>query len=428
LIEESKNSGKGPETSWRNNSIFICLLVMLFSLVISRGALSVSLLIFLGLCIVHKNFAQQVNAFVKTPFLLLFSLLFFIPFLSGLWSSDIGKWSDVVRIKLPLLAFPLAFAGNWKLSQKQWLYIAATFLAMVFGGCVWGLLHYAQNTEEVHAGYLRAKTILTPLENDHVRFSWMVSVAAILCVLLVQTVQGIKSKALLIFLLFFFAVYLHILSARTGIVSLYIFLAFYAIWHLVRMKNRKLTITLVAFLISLPFLAYVTLPTFKARARYILYDFSFVQKGEYLPGSNDGARVMSLKAGWQLVKQNPLGVGAGDIMHEADNWYAVNVPHVLSTDKFYPSSEWLMYGGFAGWVGVILFTMIMLLPFFIKMKQHKIFWIAFNATAAFSFAFDMGLEVQYGIFLYAFILFWWWKWGYGENVKRETRDLDSIVS
>jgi hypothetical protein len=62
----------------------------------------------------------------------------------------------------------------------------------------------------------------------------------------------------------------------------------------------------------------------------------------------------------------------------------------------------------------------MLLPFFVSTPPYKIFWIALHATAAFSFAFDMGLEVQYGIFLYAFLTFWWWKWIQGtSNVKRE---------
>jgi hypothetical protein len=129
---------------------------------------------------------------------------------------------------------------------------------------------------------------------------------------------------------------------------------------------------------------------------------------------------MSIKAGWQVLQLNPLGAGAGDVMHEADKWYKVHVPGVLESDKFYPSSEWLLYGAFAGWMGVLLFTAIILFPFFVSVRQHKIFWMAFHATAAFSFVFDMGLEVQYGVFLYAFITFWWWKWMATSNVRRES--------
>ena len=267
-----------------------------------------------------------------------------------------------------------------------------------------------KNSNVIHEGYLRAKTILTPLEDDHVRFSWLISVAVMLCLLLFQLVQQMKGKIVLLLLTIFFIIYLHILSARTGLLSLYIFFLLYAAFLLFKIKKKKWGVLFLSSLIILPLAAYFFLPTFKARIQYNLYDLSFAQKNQYLPGSSDGARTMSLKAGWQVLKQNPLGVGAGDVMTEADKWYAANVPQVLPTDKFYPSSEWLMYGGFAGWPGVIFFTAIMLVPFFYGPVNYKIYWYAFHITAAFSFAIDMGLEVQFGVFLYAFISCWWWKW------------------
>jgi O-antigen ligase len=58
----------------------------------------------------------------------------------------------------------------------------------------------------------------------------------------------------------------------------------------------------------------------------------------------------------------------------------------------------------------VLFTLVLLLPFFYRTKKHQVIWVAFHASAAFSFLFDMGLEVQYGVFVYVFITFWWWKW------------------
>jgi len=405
---------------WRNNAVFGSVLLMMMAAAVSRGVLSVSLILFVCIALLHKNFFAQVKNFAATPFLWSLSLLFFLPFVSGLWSDDLSKWSDVVRIKLPLLFLPLAFAGGWSLSKKRWLFLALFFLALVFCGCVWGLMDYAQNAAQIHEGYLRAKTLRSPLENDHVRFSWLVSVAVILCFLLVETTQRNLQKILLLILCLFFVVYLHILSARTGIFSLYLFLAIYVAYTLLKMKRRKQSAMLLCTLFVLPILAYVALPTFKARLRYNLYDLSFVQKAQYLPGSSDGARTMSLKAGWQVLRENPFGVGAGDVMHEADKWYAAAVPNVLPTDKFYPSSEWFMYGAFAGWSGVLIFTLVMLVPFFVKVSERKIYWIGFHATAAFSFLFDMGLEVQYGVFLYAFLACGLWKVLY---VKRQTSDV-----
>jgi hypothetical protein len=51
----------------------------------------------------------------------------------------------------------------------------------------------------------------------------------------------------------------------------------------------------------------------------------------------------------------------------------------------------------------------MIIPFLLSVK-NKLWWIMLNATIAVSFLFDIGLEVQFGVFLYSFIVLWWWKW------------------
>lgn len=415
-MEGSKNSGE----RWRNGTAFAALLAVVVSLFGPRVALSVSMTAFVAATLAHNGFLSQVRRCFANRMTAFFTLLFFIPFVSGLWSGDVDKWSDVVRIKLPLLLFPVAFAGRWRLSPKQWYGIAAAFLAMIFGGCFWSVAQYLPNAAAVHESYLKAKSIPVPLENDHVRFSWLVAVAVILCGWLLHTVATARWRWALSALLLFFVAYLHVLSARTGLLSLYGSLALYAVWQVARNRKRRWAFVAPVAIVALPLLAYAALPTLRARVGYMVYDASFVRKGEYLPGSNDGARTMSLKVGWRLLAQNPLGIGAGDVMHEAEKWYRHNVPQALPADKFYPSSEWLMYGAFAGWPGVVLFTVVMALPFFARPLRGNPFWLALNATAAFSFLFDMGLEVQYGVAAYATVFFCAWKAGNGLVEKTNT--------
>ena len=111
-----------------------------------------------------------------------------------------------------------------------------------------------------------------------------------------------------------------------------------------------------------------------------------------------------------MLKEHPLGVGTGDVFTYTNQWFDRNVPGMLATDRYYPSSEWLIYGGAAGWAGVILFTVIMLLPFFYPTRRSAFYWMILNAVAAASFIFDVGLEVQFGVFIYTFLVLWWWKW------------------
>jgi len=83
---------------------------------------------------------------------------------------------------------------------------------------------------------------------------------------------------------------------------------------------------------------------------------------------------------------------------------------MTETDKILPSSEWTMYGAGTGWPGFILFSMILLVPFFIKDLRKNIAWLLLNCFMLLSYLFDIGLEVQYGVFIHAFVLLWWYKW------------------
>lgn len=129
-----------------------------------------------------------------------------------------------------------------------------------------------------------------------------------------------------------------------------------------------------------------------------------------MEGGNDAVRVISLKAGWGLIKENPAkGVGYGDILKETRNWYDSHYLLMIERDKIYPSSEWLMYGAGCGIAGLILFTLAMFIPFFVRTGNRLLWWLL-NGTVLFSFLFDIGLEVQFGVFVYSFIVLWWYRW------------------
>src|SRR4029079_10869830 len=127
-----------------------------------------------------------------------------------------------------------------QLSIKQWNWIAFVFLILVLAGCGWSLWKYTQNVEIINRDYLRAKVMPTPLENDHVRFSLVVAIAVILCGILIKEVVQRKIKFILGVTGSVFMVYLHILSARTGLFSLYIFLIAGIIYLIIAFKKKSL--------------------------------------------------------------------------------------------------------------------------------------------------------------------------------------------
>ena len=400
----------------RISILFYCCVSMLAALFISRAMLSVTLAVFVVVSFIHSGIRKQIRQFFSSPLLWGMSLLFLMPLLSGLWSEDKKEWLDIIRIKLPLLFLPLAFAGPIHFSKKQWEWLGYIFIAIITLASLWSMYHYVSNFSEANEGYLQAKTIITPLENDHIRFSWLISVAALLAGWL-TVIKRNENKTVSIvsaIILAWLVIFLHILAARTGLISFYIMLAGVALWLIA--KKIKYGIALLIILITLPVIAYQLLPTFQNRVNYFKYEFDFFKKANYLPGANDAVRVISIKAGWGVMNKQPLtGVGFGDLLSETKKYYESNISQMLEADKIYPSSEWMMYGAGSGWPGILLFTFVMIIPFWIK-TGNPLLWCLLNATAAFSFLFDIGLEVQFGVFIYSFIILWWWKWLKTEKV------------
>jgi hypothetical protein len=396
----------------RSHIIFILMIIMMAALFFSRAVLSAGIIAFAAISLIHPDFKKQIRHFFASPQLWGMSLLFFLPLLSGLWSEDKKEWLEMIQVKLPLLFLPLAFAGPIHFSKKQWEWMACVFIFLVTVGSIWSMFHYISNTSAVNEGYLRAKTIVTPLENDHVRFSWLISVTVLLSGWLCFQKQKERGTVFWILALLtgWLIIFLHILAARTGLISFYIMLTGITLRVIFKKAKWKYSAALLIILIAFPFIAYRTLPTFHNRVKYFLYDFEYFKKSNYLPGANDAVRVISLKAGWNVMKKEPVsGVGFGDVLSETKKWYDENFPKMLEKDKIYPSGEWIMYGAGCGWPGILLFSFVMIIPFWIK-SGNRLLWILLNVTAAFSFIFDIGLEVQFGVFIYSFIILWWGKW------------------
>jgi O-antigen ligase len=394
---------------WRRHILFYSIIAMIVLLFVSRSLLSVSIFVFVLAAFAQGKINKQLKHFFSSPLLWSMSLLFVLPLLSGAWSDDKKAWLDIMRIKLPLLLLPLAFAAPFEFTRKQWRQIGYVFIGTVTAGTIWSLFHYVNNMEAAHEGYLHARTIITPLANDHVRFSWLVAVTILFAAWLWLSSETLI-KWISGFILTWLIIYLHVLAARTGLFCFYFIVFASAIWMLFKKSRTLYSVSGLALLVALPVLAYFILPTFHNRVKYILYDFTYFKDAHYMPGGNDASRVISLKAGLGLTKSNAVyGVGFGDIASETVSWYDANYPRMLPQDKILPSNEWLIYGVGCGIPGLLIFTWTMLCPFFTEVRNRWRWWLL-SCLPPLGFLFDIGLEVQFGVFIYAFVVLICWKW------------------
>ncbi len=398
----------------RPHILFLLLILMVTGLFFSRAMLAVSIGVFTGISLIHAGYREHLYAFLKQPLCWGSSLIFFIPFISGLWSADKEQWLQMMQIKLPLILLPIAFAWPLGFSEKQWRWLILFIMLAVFGGCIYSLQAYFMDKEFIDQSYLEGRSLLTPLANDHVRFSLMVFVMIVWGGLQYYKDRSLKFSWLYLVLIVFFIAYLHILAARTGLLAFYLSASMLMIHFFLRL-DRKKSILVFLLMLSLPLIAWFIFPSFKNKLLLFKHESAFSINQSYLPRSNDAVRVISLRVGWNILLESPFsGKGYGDIISESRGWYKIHYPEMKEEDMIYPSSQYLMMGAGVGIIGLIAFIMILLFPFLVRM-QWALAWKMIIMGLAASYLFDIGLEVQYGVFLHCLILFLSWQWMKTQN-------------
>jgi hypothetical protein len=324
--------------------------------------------------------------------------------ISGFWSNDIATWWNSLAVKIPLLTLMLGLSVT-RFSKHRWLQLAWIYIFIIAIGCLWSLQQYTSSPASIQAAYLKAKVLPTPADGDYVRFSWMI-VAAVFLGIKCFTIQVDKrSNILLACLLSFLAIYLHILASKTGLLCLYSGGILYLLHMIFIQKKMGRAIGILTGMLAMTTLAYITMPTFRNRIQYMVYDFSTYSKGHFTPGYNDAARWLSIRAGLGIIQKHPLtGVGFGDIRSAVDQWHQANQPDSFAYERFLPTDEWLVYGAGSGWPGMIFFTAGLLLLLYTSTTK-SIASILLSVVAFIPLMTDDSLEGQYGVVILAFIVF-----------------------
>jgi len=375
--------------------VIILLLIAFFT---SRAALS-----FISALTILLLFKKDFDKKIIKQFFIASTFIIAPVAVSGLWSSNINEWWQLFINKLLLITIGAGIL-SLQLSFKQIKIIIWVLTVLVLLASGWSIWQYIINKQLIEQSYLVAKVIPVWIDDDHIRFSWLI----VLTIILMCWQLNIQSNSIekifgytIVVLLFAF---LHFMAARTGLLCLYVALIIFFFYFLWKRKTRKYAIDFFIATTTIIILAFYTLPTLKNRMQYVVWDVKQFTNNNYLQGSADGGRWLSIKAGFNVGVMKPFaGVGFGDIRNETFKWYDVYYPNTLATERFLPHSEWMVYFAGSGLMGMIFFTIGLWLLYNYFFKKN-IFSFVMAVVLLIPLITDDTLEGQYGITIFSFVI------------------------
>ncbi len=399
------------KNNFKQQLLFVLTVLLIIGLLYSRALLSLSSV---GLGLVGLFSFKELK---KYKFIFIGVGLIVLPVIvSGLWSYNSISWWRSVEVKLSLLSIIVGFlAANF--TELQIKKLVCVLTVVVVFSAMYSCYEYYINEQTILQNYLVAKVMPVLMDDDHIRYSWLIVLNIVLLVRLFifsaeSQIKKLKPEQIIASLTVLFLIaYLHFLAAKTGLLCLYVSLILVALYCI--FKAHLLTgLLFIALIGSSFFLAYYSFPSLKNRIQYVAYDFGNYSKGIYTEGSSDGARILSLKAGIFITQQHLLkGVGFGDIQAEVIKWHNKNHASSKEYERFLPTNQWLIYSAGSGLLGVVCFSigLILLLR---PLHTKTIFSAILFFVLLLPLVTDDSFEGQYGVTVFGLFV------GLGISAKR----------
>jgi|GEM_PF-1167932 O-antigen ligase len=395
-----------PETAWTHYSRMVSfsgILLALAFVTLSPALLSIGVAALVLPSLVSRHPLIQLQRFWKNKPAVLFSLLFFVHLLSGIWSRESAAtifWDQTI-IKAPLLFTPFAVSvmGPYPL---RWVRIALSVLLLsTFVTATGSVLDYALHHDAINEAIRNSKEVSVWTGINHIYFSILCGFSALSTIWLLRFrvpalfrgekwVIGIMGGLNFLFM--------HVMTTRTGLVGVYMTLMVLGFVWVVRERKYLIGVLAAIVLFLLPIVGYYTVTSFQRRL-----DNSIVDVQRYF-GDKDpnylsiGTRFESWKAAWHIFQNNPaVGVGMADIKEAMIAQYLEDESRLCPENFILPHNQFLMVMAGYGFLGLLAFGSAWFYPLFQRnIPRSWLFW-GFWIISTASMMGESILERQVGV-------------------------------
>jgi len=385
----------------KSNIALVCVLGMFAGFLISPAILSISMMLY-GVSALRdvspRRWIENLWWLVGAAWISMYALTYF-------WTVDKEAWGIALQVKLPFLLLPLAFAYTPVFLTRQLQLFTTLAGVLLFSGACYSLSFLVRDPETYIHQYNFSHLLPTPCRQDHISFSLAITLYIVWALYAWPYLKNVWMKWLIAGLVVFLALYIHILAAKSGIVSLYIFLGLWSV-YLVFTKRRIAGIIMVIAIPLFITLAINFLPTFSIRKDYVAYSLFMLKFGDKTGNYGDINRIMASDIAMQLIRKHPMsGVGSGDVMGEMRKVYHESYPDVRDEDVLMPHNQFLIVAVGCGIPAMLIFTAWVLMPLtWLRKNRQSFYFLVVWLILLLQLLIDTALEAQMGVFIFVFFI------------------------
>lgn len=358
---------------------------------------------FLGVIQLNKDWFKK-----KFKWVLLFSSITLLYGTLIFFTDDTSSAVFQTEKRLSLLVLPFAFLfWNWKLNERQWhavkfVYLFSCFIVVLI---LFGILINANFFQEAwhHPNFYfmmrNAAEDITGFHPSYLSLYLSFSICILLHWILFSK-QLIKKhrKALMLIGLGVFAAMLWLLAARMSLFGLFTALLLMSYWKVASLKKVALVaVVLIAVLLAGIFLS----PSLKQRTSQLFTSGFAMPTDEDFNDTN--VRLAIYSCALNLLKENWYsGYQPGDVYRHLNECYNTSYDSDKLREKnFNTHNEYLNMWLGCGIAGIILFLMIIFLPFKMALNADEKLYVLFLVLFAVSCLTENVLSRQHGVVFYA---------------------------
>ena len=349
---------------WMQIATVIVWGLLAFSYTLSPALISISfiLLSVIGIIQFNPKIFSQLDGVIA----ILFVLFFLSSAVSYFYSENTGEAVRKLILKLPILCFPLVLMAIKKTEAKQVASMVLIGLYAMYLPAAVSVYNYWSNKRLFDQLILESKPL--PIEFGygiyHIQFSVVLAISVVLGVYMLLNRRRWELSQFKTFTIALFStinfLFLHILSARTGLLALYIGLLALGLPHFIKMNFRhKLSAFLLCLLI--PLLIFTFSSSLRNRLSNSMEDLEVAWTGKDANDYSFAMRVQAWKNAIQVIKQNPMmGVGIGDADAQLKQNFASMNSQITESNRKNPHFQFLETAVQSGLISAALFLAIIL--------------------------------------------------------------------